>query len=106
MLGDAVAAANAVAEPLREGRLTLRDLERVERRRILPTRPTQRVQRTMQEAVIRPQLAGGNGKGSVAFAFRIPRAIPPLRNLLAYVTGVGFRPEHVRTQEIRGSGGL
>jgi 2-polyprenyl-6-methoxyphenol hydroxylase-like FAD-dependent oxidoreductase len=33
---DAVAAANAVAQPLREGRLTINDLAHVERRRTLP----------------------------------------------------------------------
>src|SRR6202008_3421308 len=35
---DAVAAANRLAAPLREGRVTLDDLEAVQRRRLLPTR--------------------------------------------------------------------
>ena len=98
---DAVAAANAVAGPLREGRLTLRDLERVEQRRSLPTRLTQRLQMAMQEMVIRPQLAGRNGKGHVPFGIRVVGAFPPLRTVLAYVIGVGVRSEHVRTPEVR-----
>jgi 2-polyprenyl-6-methoxyphenol hydroxylase-like FAD-dependent oxidoreductase len=96
---DAVAAANAVAAPLREGRLTTRDLQRVERRRVLPTRLTQGLQMAMQEAVIRPQLAGRNGKGHTPIGVRVLRAFPPLRLVLAYLIGVGFRMEHVRTPE-------
>src|SRR5207302_9004996 len=41
---DAVAAANLLAVPLREGRLTTEDLRRVQRRREWPTRITQRFQ--------------------------------------------------------------
>jgi 2-polyprenyl-6-methoxyphenol hydroxylase-like FAD-dependent oxidoreductase len=99
---DAVAAANAVAAPLREGRLTLRDLKRVERRRSLPTRMTQRMQMAMQEAVIRPQLAGRSGKGHIPIGAQMVRAFPPLRHVLAYLIGVGVRMEHVRTPEIHG----
>jgi 2-polyprenyl-6-methoxyphenol hydroxylase-like FAD-dependent oxidoreductase len=97
---DAVAAANAVAEPLRLGRLAIRDLERVERRRTLPTRLTQRLQRAMQDVVIGPQLAGTNGAGHVPFGIRMLGALPPLRTVLAYVIGVGIRTEHVRTPEV------
>ncbi len=94
---DAVAAANAVAGPLREGRLTMWELQRVERRRALPTRVTQRLQMTLQEAVIRPQLAGRNAKGHIPLGVRVLRAFPLLRHVLAYLIGVGFRMEHVRT---------
>ena len=98
---DAVAAANAVAQPLREGRLTIDDLAHVERRRTLPTRLTQRLQRTMQDIVIGPQLAGRNGAGHVPFGVRVLGAVPALRTVLAYVIGVGIRTEHVRTLEGR-----
>ena len=53
----------------------------------------------MQEAVIRPQLAGRNGKGHIPIGVRAARAFPPLRQVLAYLIGVGFRMEHVRTPE-------
>jgi len=98
---DAVAAANAVAQPLREGRLTIDDLAHVERRRTLPTRLTQRLQKTMQDIVIGPQLAGRNGAGHVPFGVRVLGAVPALRTVLAYVIGVGIRTEHVRTPEVR-----
>lgn len=98
---DAVAAANAVAEPLRDGRLTINDLAHVERRRTLPTRLTQRFQKTMQDIVIGPQLAGRNGAGHVPFGVRVLGAVPALRTVLAYVIGVGIRTEHVRTPEVR-----
>src|SRR5690606_30330633 len=46
---DAVAAANILAAPLREGRVALADLERVQRRRLFPTRVTQRFQILVQD---------------------------------------------------------
>jgi len=100
---DAVATANAVAVPLREGRLTTSDLERVQRRRELPTRVTQKLQMAMQETVIRPTLRAESGVERVPFAFRLLRALPPLRRVPAYLIGIGLRPEHVRTPENPGS---
>lgn len=41
---DAVATANLLSGPLREGRLTLKDLQKVQRRRIFPTWATQSLQ--------------------------------------------------------------
>ncbi len=54
---DAVAAANLLAAPLRENRLTFQDLQRVQMRRDFPTRMTQRLQLVMQNNVIAPALA-------------------------------------------------
>jgi len=96
---DAVAAANAVAMPLREKRLKTSDLERVQRRRELPTRATQRLQMLMQETVIRPTLSAENGMERMPFALRLLRAVPALRRVPAYLIGMGLRPEHVRTPE-------
>jgi hypothetical protein len=50
------AAANILAEPLREGTVSTRDLAKIQRRREFPTRITQRVQ-----ALIRQQVAGSAG---------------------------------------------
>jgi len=97
---DAVATANAVALPLREGRLTTSDLERVQRRRELPMRVTQKLQMVMQEAVIRPTLRAENKVGRMPIAFQLLRALPPLRRVPAYLIGMGLRPEHVRTPAI------
>ena len=50
---DAVAAANVLAAPLREGTVSPADLAKIQRRREFPTRLTQRVQ-----AAIRQQVGG------------------------------------------------
>jgi 2-polyprenyl-6-methoxyphenol hydroxylase-like FAD-dependent oxidoreductase len=71
---DAVAAANMLAGPLREGAVSPRDLAKIQRRRAFPTRLTQRVQALIQK--------------------RLPCR---LRNR---VIAVGIRPEHVRTPDV------
>jgi hypothetical protein len=48
----AVAAANLLAQPLLEGRLTVADLRQVQARREWPTRVTQRLQVLMQDRVV------------------------------------------------------
>jgi 2-polyprenyl-6-methoxyphenol hydroxylase-like FAD-dependent oxidoreductase len=53
---DAVATANMLAGPLREKRVTSHDLAKVERRRLFPTRVTQRMQVFVQDRAI-PALA-------------------------------------------------
>ena len=49
---DAVAAANIVAEPLRRGEISVRDLARVKRRRQLPTALTQAIQAIVQRDIV------------------------------------------------------
>ncbi len=95
---DAVAAANALAEPLRRGTLQTSDLEKVQRRRAFPTAATQRLQILMQESVIRPTLAGKSFR-SIPLIFQLLRRVPVLRRVPAYLIGVGARPEHVRTPD-------
>ncbi len=53
---DAVAAANVLARPLREGKLHIEDLRRVQARREFPTRVTQRLQLTLQNTIIQRAL--------------------------------------------------
>src|SRR5438034_452090 len=53
---DAVAAANILARPLRDGTVSVKDLDKIQRRRQLPTRITQGLQVFLQERVIRPVL--------------------------------------------------
>jgi 2-polyprenyl-6-methoxyphenol hydroxylase-like FAD-dependent oxidoreductase len=93
---DAVAAANLLASPLRERRVTAEDLARVQRRREFPTRATQAMQLAIQRRIIRPVLAA-TGPLSVPFVARLLAAIPFLRRIPARLVGVGFRPEHVQT---------
>lgn len=93
---DAVATANLLTAPLRAGRLTTQDLQRVQQRREWPTRMTQRVQLMIQDRVIRPALSGSD-RFSPPFAIRLLALVPFLRRIPARMIGLGFRPEHVHT---------
>ncbi len=95
---DAVAAANILALPLREGRLTTADLRQVQRRRTLPTRLTQWLQIVIQDRVIRRVLAGRRPL-SLPWPMRLLRRFPSLRRIPARVIGLGFRPEHVHSPD-------
>ncbi len=93
---DAVAAANLLAAPLAGGSVTEGDLERVQRRRELPTRMTQRMQLFLQNRVISRVLASGATPG-IAWPIRLMQRFPILRRIPARLIGMGFRPEHVKT---------
>jgi 2-polyprenyl-6-methoxyphenol hydroxylase-like FAD-dependent oxidoreductase len=95
---DAVAASNLLAAPLREKRVTLEDLQGVQRRREMPTEWTQRLQVIIQNRVIRSVLAGRE-KIRPPWTLRLFQRIPYLRRIPARIIGIGFRPEHVRTAE-------
>jgi 2-polyprenyl-6-methoxyphenol hydroxylase-like FAD-dependent oxidoreductase len=95
---DAVAAANLLAGPLRHGPPTTQDLRKVQRRRELPTRLTQRVQVAIQNRVIR-RVLGARQQLSLPWPLRLLRRFPVLRRIPAYLIGIGFRPEHVRTAD-------
>jgi 2-polyprenyl-6-methoxyphenol hydroxylase-like FAD-dependent oxidoreductase len=93
---DAVAAANILCGPLREGRLTQQDLARVQRRREFPARVTQAIQVFLQKRVISRALAT-QGTLSAPWPVRLLARWPLLRRLPARLLGLGVRPEHVRT---------
>ena len=93
---DAVAAANVLAGPLRESRLTFNDLKQVQTRRDFPTRMTQRLQLLMQNAIIAPALSS-KGKFKPPLALRLMTSIPGLNRIPARLMGLGVRPEHVAT---------
>lgn len=85
---DAVAAANYLTLPLREGNLSLRDLQKVQRRRQFPTVATQFLQIKMSSKK-RKRAAPG----------KVPRIIsrfPFLRHLFGRLIGLGFRTEKPR----------
>ncbi len=90
---DAVATARLLAGPVRPGRVSGGDLERIRRRRLLPTLVVQAIQRTMHRMVIRPVIEGRrNGPPRALVA--VMNAIPVARRIPAYVIGVGLLPEH------------
>ncbi|MQA24152.1 MAG: FAD-dependent oxidoreductase [Micromonosporaceae bacterium] len=88
---DAVATARLLAEPLRAGRLTEGDLERVRRRRRLPTVGTQLVQRVMQRGVLDVLTSG---EQTAPLAIRLVGRLPVLQGLPARLIGLGIRPEY------------
>jgi 2-polyprenyl-6-methoxyphenol hydroxylase-like FAD-dependent oxidoreductase len=95
-VADAVAAANILCAPLREGRLTDADLAKVQRRRELPTRIIQAGQVLVQNNLIEPYLTGDLSP------IHVPKIVGrgPLQFIPPIVVGRGFRPEHVRTPDV------
>ena len=91
---DAVAAANALAGPLRDGSLTEATLAAVQQRRMFPTRVTQAIQIAIQKQVIGAVLASTRPLRA-PWLLRALTAVPLFRRLPAYVVGVGVRPEHI-----------
>lgn len=89
---DAVAAATLLAEPLRQHRVTGRDLAAV-RRRLFPTAVTQAVQQVLAGRLLGPLLHGADPTPPTALLGLVER-LPWLSIVPAYFIGVGVRPEH------------
>jgi 2-polyprenyl-6-methoxyphenol hydroxylase-like FAD-dependent oxidoreductase len=96
---DAVAAANLLAAPLRERRLTDELLARVQRRREFPTRVTQAFQVNAHrgfEFVFR-----NAGPMEAPWQLRAALRIPGVQRLTGRLIGIGVRPEHIRGARTR-----
>jgi 2-polyprenyl-6-methoxyphenol hydroxylase-like FAD-dependent oxidoreductase len=93
---DAVAAANILARPLLDGRLSTRHLEAVQRRRMFPTRVTQGIQILLQERVL-DRVLDRDEPVTAPWPLRLFNRWPWLRRIPPRVIGVGVRPEHVRS---------
>ena len=91
---DAVAAANLLADPLREKRLADADLAAVQARREWPVKVTQAAQVAIQNRVIAP-LLDGKGPTTPPWPIRLLGLFPRLRRLPARAIGMGVRPEHI-----------
>ena len=100
---DAVATANLLAAPLRDGQITPADLEKVQRRREFPTRVTQRLQIFVQDRVISRVLASRQ-QLTLPWPLRLIRRFPILARIPARLVGIGVRPEHIRTPDAFKSG--
>ncbi|OBB02249.1 hypothetical protein A5662_12585 [Mycobacteriaceae bacterium 1482268.1] len=92
-IADAVAAAGILAKPLREGRLTDKDLAAVHRRRILPTVAVQTLQRVLHRNVMVPVLQGQQATPPAA-VLKLVELVPQLTAIPAYIVGVGLLPQH------------
>ncbi len=97
---DAVAAANILSEKLRDGTVRESDLRAVQRRRMFPTRATQRLQVLVQNRVIQRVLASTKPL-ALPWPMKLVRRWPVLRRIMPRIVGVGFRPEHVKTPEAK-----
>jgi 2-polyprenyl-6-methoxyphenol hydroxylase-like FAD-dependent oxidoreductase len=95
---DAVAAANLLAGPLRDGPVDVALLRRLQKRRWLPTVVTQGVQVFIHRHLLEPILAATRPL-KVPFVLRLLQRFPYLRRLPARAVGIGLRPEHVHSPQ-------
>jgi 2-polyprenyl-6-methoxyphenol hydroxylase-like FAD-dependent oxidoreductase len=94
-VADAVAAGRMLAEPLRRGSVTTRDLAKIQARRWLPAAVIQRVQRLVQDRAIAVALSGPTGGvGAAPLGVRIAARFPALRAVVGYGVAIGPLPEH------------
>lgn len=97
---DAVAAANILARPLSQECVSLSHLQKVQWRRELPTRLTQWAQVQVQQRVL-GRVLGNTQRIAVPAFIRLLKKFPVLRRIPARMIGIGVRPEHVRTPNVR-----
>jgi 2-polyprenyl-6-methoxyphenol hydroxylase-like FAD-dependent oxidoreductase len=93
---DAVAAANILWKPLKDGTLSTFDLAKVQHRRTFPTRVTQRLQVLAQNRIVQPVLSS-NQPLQAPRAVSLFNKLPILQRIPARIVGVGVRPEHVKS---------
>ena len=93
---DAIAAANLLTQALSDGAVTDDDLRAVQARREMPTQRTQGLQVLIQERLM-AGILGGAKPVTAPWWLRLVMSFRPVRWIPAYVLGVGFRPEHVRS---------
>jgi 2-polyprenyl-6-methoxyphenol hydroxylase-like FAD-dependent oxidoreductase len=91
-IADAVAAANALAGPLRTGTLGDDDLRAVQKRRETPTKLAQTLQRAQTA-----NLARLRNTQPPLWTLRLLSHIGPVKRLLGRTVGLGLRREHIRT---------
>jgi 2-polyprenyl-6-methoxyphenol hydroxylase-like FAD-dependent oxidoreductase len=95
---EAVATANIVAGPLRDGAVTADDRAKIQRRRAFPTRLTQRAQE-----LIRKQMGRGlfkPGPTRLPWPLRLLERTKLPRRIRTRLIAVGIRPEHVKTPDV------
>jgi len=91
-IADAVAAANRLAEPLRNGRVSDQDLRAVQKRRETPTRIAQRLQGAQTANLVRLSRTD-----PPLWLLRLLSHVTPVKRLLGRTMGLGFRREHIHT---------
>ena len=94
---DAVAAANILASAFGNGGPRESLLREVQRRRMFPTRATQRLQILIQNRILAPTLKSTKPIESLPWLLKLLNSWPVLLRIPARIIGVGFRPEHIKT---------
>ena len=89
---DAVAASNLIGPILKTRRPALHELERVQQRRLWPTRMTQRMQLVVQDRVVARALSA-TGPMELPIAMRVISRVPMLQRVVARIIGIGLRRE-------------
>jgi 2-polyprenyl-6-methoxyphenol hydroxylase-like FAD-dependent oxidoreductase len=97
-LQDAVATANLLASKLKNGRVSLGDLEKVQARREWPTRLIQAMQVFIHRNVVTGQES--SNADSLPFVIRLLQWFPALQSLPARFVGMGPRPEHIHSPKV------
>jgi 2-polyprenyl-6-methoxyphenol hydroxylase-like FAD-dependent oxidoreductase len=96
---DAVAAANILAGPLAAGEDLGRFLQKVQDRRLFPTRVIQRVQKAVHDRILTPLVVRQAVLDRVPLALRLFERLPFLRRIPARLVGLGVRREHIRSPD-------
>lgn len=91
---DAVATANLLADPLRQGRVTEEMLACIQRRREFPTRVTQFLQVMAHKGL--QTVFRNPGPAKAPWPLKTAVSIPGFQHVMARVIGVGVLPEHIR----------
>lgn len=91
---DAVATANALADALRERRVTEELLQSVQRRRGFPTRMTQGAQANAHKVFA--QLFRNTGPVKAPWQLKAVVRIPGIVQVIGRAIGIGVRPEHIK----------
>ena len=91
---DAAATARILGPKLADGSFTDADLPAVARRRMFPTRATQRAQLVAQRRVVDPLLRT-TGPVNAPRVLRLMARLPWLQGVPARLVGYGARPEHI-----------
>jgi 2-polyprenyl-6-methoxyphenol hydroxylase-like FAD-dependent oxidoreductase len=97
---DAAAAANILWEPLRCGSAPVDLLAKVQARREWPTKMMQAVQLFVQKSIISNVLTMTE-RPRPPFVVTLFSRFPLLRRIPARLVGMGFRPEHVHSPELK-----
>jgi 2-polyprenyl-6-methoxyphenol hydroxylase-like FAD-dependent oxidoreductase len=92
---DAVATANLLYMPLKQGSVAPADLEQLQRRREYPARITQKMQIFLQNRFLNNVLR--NQRSKAPLVSRMIVKLPLFSRLPARFVGMGVRPEHVQT---------